>query len=160
MRCVLQTLNSFQVPDESQIFIDLTDPTNSSITGFGDSVISPLPFQSNVDADNVRLSVALRHRVQVGFDIDDFPVGANVGIYLDLPGLEANVTHLTNVDENCTSLASSQSKDKDTAQAVLTDVYEIAPSVFWGVGLDGEVHVSGPSISFRPEAVVHIMTVG
>ena len=139
--------HSFQVPDESQISVDFTDPTNSSVTGFSESDISPLPFQSNVDADNVRLSVSLRHRVQLGFDLDSFDVGANLGIFLDLPGLEANVTHLTNVDENCVSLANSQSQDKDTLQAVLTDVYEIAPTVFWGVGFDGEVQVSGPSPS-------------
>ena len=124
----------------------MTDPTNSSVTGFGDSKVSPLPFQSNVDADNVQLSVALRHRVQIGFEFDVtiFDVGANLGIYLDLPGLEANVTHLTDVDENCVSVANSQSLDKNTSQAVLTDVYEITPTVFWGVGFDGTANVSSP----------------
>ena len=152
--CLANAHHSFQVPDESQITIDFSDPTNSSVTGFSESDISPLPFQSNVDADDFGLSVALRHRVQLGFDFDAFGVGANVGIFLDLPRLEANVTHLTNVDENCVSLANSQSKNKDTLQAVLTDVYEIAPTVFWGVGFDGRAHVSGPSTSFWPNGVV------
>lgn len=120
----------------------MTDPTNSTVTGFGDSGVSPLPFQANIDVDTVQLGVALRHRVQIGFNFDAGGVGTDLGVYLDLPGLEANVTHLSDVDENCASLASSQSRDKAVAQQVLTDVYEIAPSVFWGVGFDGEAYVS------------------
>lgn len=80
--------------------------------------------------------------MKIGFNFDDAGVGANVGVYLDLPGLEANVTHLADVDESCASLAGSQSEDRDVAQRVLTDVYEIAPSVLWGVGFNGQAHVS------------------
>lgn len=97
--------------------------------------------------DVVDLEIALRHQVQIGFEFDKFDVGANLGIYLDLPALNTSIAHVSNVDENCTSLATSTGKDKDLDSQVLTDAYAIDPSVFWEVGLNGEAYVSTLDVS-------------
>ena len=46
------------------------------------------------------------------------------------------------MDENCTALAVSPSRDQALAQKVLTDVYKVEPAVFWELGFDGEISVS------------------
>lgn len=83
--------------------------------------------------------------MQIGFQFNELDVGADVGIYLDLPKLEANISRVSNVDENCTALSTSQSQDKAIAQKVLTDVYLIEPLVDWQIGVDGEARVSRPN---------------
>jgi hypothetical protein len=50
---------------------------------------------------------------------------------------------LERVDENCTSLATSQSGDKEVAQRVLTDVVQIRRTANWQVGIAGEAKLIG-----------------
>ncbi|KAJ4360083.1 uncharacterized protein N0V89_000642 [Didymosphaeria variabile] len=72
------------VPDESKILIDMTEPNNSSTSGFDATAVTPIPFQASVDVQFVQLSVALRHQIQIGFEFVN-QVGVEVGVYLDLP---------------------------------------------------------------------------
>jgi hypothetical protein len=66
-----------------------------------------------------------------------------VGIYLDLPKHRSGFVSLEGVDENCTSLATSQSGDKEVAQRVLTDIIQIQRTANWGVGIAGEASLIG-----------------
>lgn len=120
--------------------MDLLEPTNSKINGFSDTSITSIPFQSSVDVNEASLNISLRHQVQVGLFINTF-VGAGIGAYIDLPKYLTDFEKVQGVDETCTSLASSQSENKDLAQEILKDVYNITPSVGWQAGFAGEYNV-------------------
>jgi hypothetical protein len=118
----------------------LTEPSTSNLTGFQHTSVAALPFQASVDVDTAVIEIALRH--QVGVALLVFGTGADLGIYLDLPRYEADFAHVAGVDANCKSLAESKSSDKDIAQRVLTDVYNVTPSISWQVGVAGKAQVS------------------
>lgn len=127
----------------------MTDPSNSTISGFGDTSVTAIPFTATADIPSgAFVNVHLRHMVQIGFQFDESPIdlGAEIGVYLDLPRVGASIKHLSDVDENCAALATSQSGDKAVAQRVLTDVYQVTPTVDWQVGIAGGVSVSAMCI--------------
>jgi len=135
-----------EVPDKSRLFVDLTDPSNSTIEKFKDTTITEIPFQASVDVDAATIDVSLRHQIQVGLFFSKLGTNLGMGVYLDLPKYRADFEKVQNVDETCTDLASSQSKDKEIAQKVLTDAYRIKPSVNWQVGMVAEYEVSRPTL--------------
>ncbi|KAK7187951.1 hypothetical protein PSPO01_06153 [Paraphaeosphaeria sporulosa] len=138
------------VPDNSNIFIDLTEPNNSSTSGFDATTVTPVPFQASVDVDDVQLSVALRQQVQIRFNFNN-GISAKVDVYLNLPKFGAGLTKKSGVDENYGALASSASGYKDVAQEVFKDVLSIEPSVDWGIGIEGEVSWFGATSNFEQE---------
>ncbi|KAF2026545.1 hypothetical protein EK21DRAFT_115694 [Setomelanomma holmii] len=77
------------ISDKSRLFIDMTDPTNSTITGFDETTITEISFQASVDVNTARIDVFLRHQVQAGLFFDKFGTGVGVGVYLDLPKYRA-----------------------------------------------------------------------
>jgi hypothetical protein len=140
----------------------MTDPSNSSITGFGDTSVTPIPFTATADIPSGSFfNVHLRHMIQIGFEFDKVPLhlGAELGVYLDLPRVGASVQHLSDVDQDCVALAASQSGDKEVAKRVLTDVYQIVPSVDWQVGIAGEFDVSVHVVRVKSGKVV-VLTYG
>ncbi|KAF2498984.1 hypothetical protein BU16DRAFT_559016 [Lophium mytilinum] len=127
------------IPDGSQIFVDLTDPTNSSVSGFDETSLTALPFQYSVDVNAALINFGLRHQVQIGFILDAV-AGAEVGIYLDLPNLALDIAQVSNVDENCTALVGALSKEQEIAQKALTDAYRLSPEVQWAAGFEGDAY--------------------
>jgi hypothetical protein len=121
----------------------MTNPSNSSVTGFQDTSITAIPFQSTIEVNAAIIDISLRHQIQVGFFFDLFATSLAVGIYLDLPKHRSEFVSLEGVDENCTSLATSQSGDKEVAQRVLTDVVQIQRTANWQVGIAGEAKLIG-----------------
>ncbi|KAH7074224.1 hypothetical protein FB567DRAFT_611130 [Paraphoma chrysanthemicola] len=138
------------VPDKSRLFIDMTDPKNSTIQGFDETSITEIPFQASVDVNKAVIDVSLRHQIQAGFFFDSVSASIGMGVYLDLPRYRAEFEKVEGVDENCTTLAMSQSENKGLAQELLTNAYNITPSVNWQVGVAGEAKLFGvgPDIGF------------
>jgi hypothetical protein len=118
----------------------LTEPSTSNVTGFQHTSVAALPFQASADVDTAVIEIALRH--QIGVTLLVFGTGADLGIYLDLPRYEADFAHVVGVDADCKSLAESKSDDKNIAQQVLTDVYNVTPSIDWQVGVAATAKVS------------------
>jgi hypothetical protein len=148
------------VPDNSKLFLDMTNPANSSITGFGSTSVTAIPFQAAADIPSgAFINVDLRHNIQIGFDFSDADISpsAEIGVYLDLPRLGAKISHLNDVDENCAALGTSQSPNKDVAQKVLKNVYQVVPSVDWQVGIAGEVSVSIVARNLRCESFANVV---
>ncbi|KAF2689267.1 hypothetical protein K458DRAFT_427471 [Lentithecium fluviatile CBS 122367] len=134
------------VPNDSRLFLDMTDPANSTIDGFQDTDVIPIPFQATADIPSgAFINVNLRHMVQIGFEFDEtsWPLAMELGVYLDLPRVGASINHLSDVDENCVALAQSQSANKEVAKRVLTNVYQITPAVDWQVGIAGKFEAFG-----------------
>ncbi|KAF2442974.1 hypothetical protein P171DRAFT_486938 [Karstenula rhodostoma CBS 690.94] len=138
------------VPDNSNIFVDLTEPNNSSTSGFDATTVTPVPFQASVDVEDVKLSVALRHQIQIWFNFNN-DISAEIGVYLDLPKFGAGFSKKSGVDENCGALATSASENKDVAQRVLKEVLSIEPNVDWGVGVAGDLSWFAASNDFEHE---------
>jgi hypothetical protein len=137
----------------------MTDPLNSTISGFGDTSVTAIPFTATADIPSgAFLNVHLRHHIKIGFEFDKFGLGAELGVYLDLPRVDASITHLSDVDENCAALATSQSGNKEIAQKVLTNVYQVTPTVDWRVGIAGEMKVSIASMGGRVSSSADTMT--
>jgi hypothetical protein len=99
--------------------------------------LTAIPFQSSIDIDAAIVDVSLRHNIQVGFEFDLSIASLRAGVYLDLPKYRTEFVPLTGVDEECTSLATSQSDDKEVAETVLNDVVQVKRSANWQIGLSG-----------------------
>jgi len=136
----------------------MTDPANSTISGFGDTSVTAIPFTATADIPSgAFVNVHLRHMVQIGFEFDAVGLGAELGVYLDLPRVGASIAHLSDVDEDCVALATSQSGNKEAAQRVLTDVYQITPTVDWQVGIAGEFDVSDLSMGAQVDSFANVV---
>ena len=57
---------------------------------------------------------------------------------MNLLGVEATITPLSAVDQNCTSLSASKAQNQDTIKKVLADVYHVESAVYWAAGVDLE----------------------
>jgi hypothetical protein len=105
--------------------------------------LSPITFTATADIPSGSFfDVYLRHQIQVGFEFENTLLSAELGIFHDLPRVDASITHLSDVDESCVALATSQSGDKDVTKKALTYVYQIVPKLNWQVGSEGELKVS------------------
>ncbi|KAH7069770.1 hypothetical protein BKA63DRAFT_88561 [Paraphoma chrysanthemicola] len=136
------------VPDKSRLFIDMTDPKNSTTQGFSETSVTEIPFQASVDVNQAIIDVSLRHQIQAGFFFDFDSATLGIGVYLDLPKYRAEFEKVEGVDENCAALAVSQSENKGLAQQLLTNAYNITPSVNWQVGIAGEAKLFGVGPEF------------
>jgi hypothetical protein len=77
-----------------------------------------------------------------------FATSLAVGVYLDLPKHRSEFLSLEGVDEDCKSLTTSQSEDKEIAQRMLTDVLQIQRTANWQVGITGEAKLIGIGTDF------------
>ncbi|KAF2825447.1 hypothetical protein CC86DRAFT_43274 [Ophiobolus disseminans] len=122
----------------SRLFLDMSDPGNSTIEKFKDTTISEIPFQASFDINTAVVDISLSHQIQVGFLFVTTHAVVGAGVYLNLPKYTAEFAKVEGVDETCTALSQSQNSNRDIAQKILTDAYRIKPSVGWQVGVAGE----------------------
>ncbi|OAL51833.1 hypothetical protein IQ07DRAFT_506253 [Pyrenochaeta sp. DS3sAY3a] len=88
------------VPDNSNVRIELTDITNSGVVGFPGSTLTPLPFNVNVTDVDIRLGLAFKPSIPIGFEFTD-KLKAEVVISMGLPRLDALLS--TDAAANCGS---------------------------------------------------------
>ena len=130
------------MPQKSQIVLNVSDIHLSHVTGFQDTLITPLPFSA--EADNLTMSLfagfqphlvlsaaANTNRLEA-FE-DEFVVSGGTGVFLDLPKLTAEVEMLYNVSSTCNGSA----PDGETNTYV-----QVKPGAIfsfngeWGLGID------------------------
>lgn len=92
------------VPDNSRLRVELTNLGASSLVGFQDTTLTPLPVTVNITDVDVTLGLAFKPAIPVGFDFLG-QLSAEVTTVLDLPRLDAKLS--TNIAENCASGNSS-----------------------------------------------------
>lgn len=87
-----------KVPDNSAVRLELTDIGNSGVTGFQGSTLTPLPFQASVTDVDIKLGLAFKPTIPVGFEFAD-KLNAEVFVSMNLPRLDARLS--TNQADNC-----------------------------------------------------------
>ncbi|EUC40949.1 hypothetical protein COCMIDRAFT_40810 [Bipolaris oryzae ATCC 44560] len=88
------------VPDNSRLRVELTNLGASSLVGFQDTTLTPLPVTVNITDVDVTLGLTFKPAIPIGFDFLG-QLSAEVTATLDLPRLDAKLS--TNIAENCAS---------------------------------------------------------
>lgn len=115
------------VPDNSRLRIELTDLGSSSLVGFQDTTLTPLPVTVNITDVDVTLGLAFKPAIPVGFDFLG-QLSAEVTATLDLPRLDAKLS--TNIAENCGSGDSAtdpSAPDANSTTQLSPDLIRLGP---------------------------------
>ncbi|CAN9150326.1 unnamed protein product [Alternaria alternata] len=86
------------VPDGSSLRVELTDLASSSLTGFQESRLTPLPVEVNVTDAEILLGLAFVPSIPIGFEFLD-QLKAEITPSLQLPRLDAKLS--SKIAENC-----------------------------------------------------------
>ncbi|KAL8909501.1 MAG: hypothetical protein Q9207_000181 [Kuettlingeria erythrocarpa] len=124
------------IPDKSAIILDIGDPTNSSVSGFPDSEITPLPFTASVENIALTISASFRPELLLGVSVLGGEFGA--GVYLDLPTVSATVSQVAHVNDVCEPIPDTLTPDNATSatiNGVLEDVFGSLTHIESNVGL-------------------------
>ncbi|MCJ1251638.1 hypothetical protein MMC30_008873 [Trapelia coarctata] len=89
------------VPNNSTAIINIGNITESSITGFQDTIFKALPFQSKLGNLALNLSVTLEPQILVGFSFLNGMDTAGAGVFLQLPQLAVEVAPAKGTNEKC-----------------------------------------------------------
>jgi len=89
------------VPNNSTAIANIGNITESSITGFQETSLKTLPFQSKLGNLALNLSVTLEPQILVGFSFLNGIGYAGAGVFLQLPQLAMEVAPATGTDEHC-----------------------------------------------------------
>jgi hypothetical protein len=147
-----------QIPNGSNITINFSDFGESSVSGFDKTTIKSLPFNTNVSSVELTVHTAFTPQIQFGFSFNLGPT-ANVGVFADLPFLEAKFSNPNNVDANCVSLNTNSSSLSNStgysampsdASTNLSPTQTTAASV--GTTLPPSTGTSSDTISIPPSA--------
>ncbi|KAL8752353.1 MAG: hypothetical protein Q9184_005764 [Pyrenodesmia sp. 2 TL-2023] len=128
------------IPDSSSIILDLGEPTNSSVNGFPDAQITPLPFTASVEKVALTISASFRPELLLGASIFRSTLGA--GVFLDLPTISATVSQVAQVNDRCEPIPDVQTPNNASStivDGVLEDVFgsltHIESNLELGVGV-------------------------
>ena len=131
------------VPDSS-IFLDIGNPTNSSITGIQDAVFETLPFKAEVDSISLKVYAAFVPQLLIaispaGFIEEIIDAHIDAGAFLDLPKLSATIEQVSDVDEHCAPLnISAAGTDDRTSSFKFPRLTHIVPEIEFGAGFVAE----------------------
>ncbi|KAK4977596.1 hypothetical protein LTR42_001967 [Elasticomyces elasticus] len=124
----------FHVPDNSSIIWNLSDIASSSSTGFDQTSISMLPF--NYSAQNLSLDLSAGFKpalvLSAGVDFAGTEVSGGIGAYLDLPMLNAQINHLSNMTVDCSPPQPGSNADIYGSLINVVPSYELV-AVYFGV---------------------------
>ncbi|KAL8833849.1 MAG: hypothetical protein Q9170_004071, partial [Blastenia crenularia] len=102
------------VPDNSSIILDLSDPENSSVNGFPNSQITPLPFSSTLSSISLTVTAAFRPELLLGISLlRSATLGA--GIFFNLPTVSATVSQVAHVNAKCEPIPNASSNSTTSA---------------------------------------------
>jgi hypothetical protein len=95
---------TLQIPDNSNVRLELTNIANSGVNGFPGSTLTPLPFKVNITDVDILLGLAFKPTIPVGFEFAD-KLKAEVFVSMNLPRLDAKLS--TNAAANCGNSSSN-----------------------------------------------------
>ncbi|KAF5855638.1 hypothetical protein ETB97_008848 [Aspergillus alliaceus] len=141
---------NLSVPDNSKIKINMGDPRNSSITGFGETKIHALPFQSTSALASLIFSVTFTPQILLGISTVEGIVSGGIGAFVHLPKVSVNATQLHQVNEKCEAVI-SKNESEESSRSALDNVFDnlmhIAPSVDVNMGVLANMQVDVAQIS-------------
>jgi hypothetical protein len=104
--------------------LNVGDLTSSNMVGFEHTHFTALPFESHATIQALDLWLALRTAVTARLSVEGKTLG-DAGAYVDAPRLNAKVTPVSNVDENCVPLSNSNTDNSQEDRDILTDVIQV-----------------------------------
>ena len=137
------------IPNNSTILLNIKNATNSSITGFQNSVITALPFQSQIDSLNLTTSIAFNPQLLLTVSILDNDGSISAGAFLDLPKISATVAQVDHVDAKCNPTNATDSSRNYIANSLTN----IIPSVEMDVGVIAEAMLKAGEFYVDDQAV-------
>ncbi|KAH7091331.1 hypothetical protein FB567DRAFT_436284 [Paraphoma chrysanthemicola] len=132
------------IPDASTIRLDLTKIRDSAVTGFPDSTLTPLPFNTNVTDVDVLLGLAFKPTIPVGFEFAN-KLKAEVSVSMNLPRLSAKLS--TDKVTNCGNATNSTTPAAPFANTTTDTITSLGPLVLVEANVSVSVDV-GISLEF------------
>ena len=133
------------VPPNSTALADINQVNRSSISGFGNTNFSALPFSAHVSDISLNLSATIQPEVLVGISFFDGKESAGAGVFLNLPTLSLSVDQVNGTDQNC---------DPTTNQTIIQDLnseydalINIVPNVAIGAGFVVQASAAVPGLA-------------
>ncbi|KAL9110476.1 MAG: hypothetical protein Q9227_005020 [Pyrenula ochraceoflavens] len=132
---------NLSVPDNSTVFLNIGETSNSTVSGFQDTHFNILPFSAKLDSIHLTASIALVPKLLTTISFLENRAGINAGAFLDLPQLSADVAQVMDVDEHCNP---SNETDQDEQENLkkqgrfYDSLIKIKPAVGFDVGVQAE----------------------
>ncbi|OGM41199.1 hypothetical protein ABOM_009575 [Aspergillus bombycis] len=143
---------NLSVPDNSNIKINMSEPGNSSISGFDKTKVHALEFESTSAPASLIFSVTFTPQILLGVSTAKGLVSGGVGAFVNLPKVSVNATQLSHVSEKCEPV-DGNGNEGDSLTSVLDDVFDslthIAPSVDINMGVLANMEVDIADFSER-----------
>ncbi|QMW35171.1 hypothetical protein F9C07_1849043 [Aspergillus flavus] len=143
---------NLSVPDNSNIKINMSEPGNSSISGFDKTKVHALEFESTSAPASLIFSVTFTPQILLGISTAKGFVSGGVGAFVNLPKVSVNATQLSHVSEKCEPVA-DKGNEGSSLISVLDDVFDslthIAPSVDIDMGVLANMEVDVADFSER-----------
>ncbi|ORY14371.1 hypothetical protein BCR34DRAFT_599152 [Clohesyomyces aquaticus] len=132
-----------KVPDHSTIRLDFGQFNQSKATGFDKTIVTALPFDTNVSDITLSMQAGLRQFVPLGIQFFDGKIKVLGGPYIDLPFVNTTITQLATdaVDANCNSgKATTNTKFKDAFK----NLTHIEAIMGLEIGVELKAEIPGP----------------
>ncbi|KAE8374262.1 hypothetical protein BDV26DRAFT_46598 [Aspergillus bertholletiae] len=135
---------NLSVPNDSNIKINMSEPGGSSISGFDQTKVHALEFESTFAPASLIFSVTFTPQILLGVSTAKGFVSGGVGAFVNLPKVSVNATQLSHVSEKCEPVI-DKGNGSDSLTAVLDDIFDglthIAPSVDINMGVLANMEV-------------------
>ncbi|KAE8334587.1 hypothetical protein BDV24DRAFT_22469 [Aspergillus arachidicola] len=130
----------------------MSEPANSSISGFDKTKVHALEFESTSAPASLIFSVTFTPQILLGISTAKGLVSGGVGAFVNLPKVSVNATQLSHVSEKCEPVA-DKGNEGDSLTSVLDDVFDslthIASSVDIDMGVLANMEVDVADFSER-----------
>ncbi|MCJ1425160.1 hypothetical protein MMC29_003048 [Sticta canariensis] len=132
------------VPNNSSIIVDVGNVTNSSVTGFPDTKVSAIPFQSKFDNISLTASTSFAPELLLGISVFEGIGSAGAGVFFDLPTVKATVSQVAHVDAKCDPIVNTSTAG-DISDDIFGSLTNIVPEVDFDLGLVAQAELrAGP----------------
>ena len=112
------------MPGTASLMLNAGDLSSSNEVDFERTTFTAIPFQSHATIRALNLCLVLRTAVTAKLSVEGKILG-DAGAYVDVPGLNAEVRPVSNVDEQCVPLSQSNIDSSQADHNILTDVIQV-----------------------------------
>ena len=133
------------IPNNSSAKLNIKEPTNSTLTGFQKSLVTALPFQSQIENVSLTVHAAFVPQILLTVSVLEGSAHIDAGVFLDLPKVSATIAQASNVNEKCEPANTTGS----TKDFIFDSLTHITPTIEADVGVlvDAEIRGGGVNIS-------------
>lgn len=135
---------------KQSVVLNIGDIEKSSSNGFSETSLSGLPFESNTETIDLKLSLSLRPQLLLAINLFKGRGNIGAGFFFDIPKLSANISTKEGVNAQCEN---PQNASKPTSGKRL----HIEPEVGLDVGVELELDVDLGPLPLPATTLSHII---